>query len=152
MDLTLNDWSNIFQILNTLGTVSIAIIVYVVTKRAYQAQALTSLMTTINSFNELALTNDKCLMTFHRLATGEEISELDAARESWAIFSLLNNRQLHYFLSMTKHSRREYFGSDAQIVANMLKNPRTKELLLKGGYDPDFVKYCLSCEARNAAT
>jgi hypothetical protein len=152
VETALKNAVDVATILTLLATVAIAVIVYRAADRAYKAQAFGSLMSMINDFNALALTNDKCLEVFHRLAMHEEHVSLDEARDTWATFSLLNNRQLHYKLAALRHSSKGLLESDATIVANMLQNPRTEQLLRSGGYDPAFVAYCLKSKESGRAS
>ena len=133
----------IFQVFTSIVTISIALIVYFHSRKVSHEQSKSMLLTSINNFNSLALSNDKCLETCDRLITGQNAT-LDEARERWAIFSILNNRQLHFFAYIHGQNSKEYIESDAkQILDPLLKNGKVIEVIKTGGYDPRFINYCL---------
>lgn len=132
----------IAQFATSIAAATIAVIAYFASKRAYDAQSRVAMLTTINDFNALALTNDACLKTFHKVLTGKEVSDVGVARETWAAYSFLNNREIHFFLAKTNHTNPAYLEQDKKNLVALLSNPIVCDVLAKGGYDPAFLEYC----------
>lgn len=132
----------IAQFAISIAGAAIAVITYFSSRRAYEAQSKMALLTTINSFNALALTNDDCLKVFHKLLSGCDTDDISDVRLTWAAYSFLNNRQIHYFISKSNHTKKGYLEEDRKNLSALMAQPRVKEVLESGGYDPEFIKYC----------
>jgi hypothetical protein len=110
------------------------------------------MLSTINEFNALALTNDVCLKTFHKTLTGKDVDNMERARETWAAYSFLNNRQIHFFLAKASHTKNDYLDQDKKNLVALLASPIIREVLSLGGYDPEFMEYCKNAIESNKNT
>jgi hypothetical protein len=130
------------QVLTSLAAISVAVIAYFASRRSYMIQSRSAMLSMINDFNALALTNDDCLRVFTKLLMGAEVTNLDESRKIWATYSFLNNRQLHYFLAINADTNAAYLEQDKKVLVSLLQHSFVLELLENGGYDPQFVAYC----------
>ena len=135
----------IAQFATSIAAALVAAIAYFASKRSYETQSRLAMLTTINDFNALALTNDACLKTFHKVLTGEDIQDEELARETWAAYSFLNNRQMHFFLAKTRYTNKAYLEQDKKNLESLLHNKVVRQVLARGGYDPAFLEYCDEC-------